>query len=42
MYMYKNPSNEHFCTGIINVYTLPIQAALPSLTLSYYDVSIMS
>ena len=38
MYMYKNQSNVYFCNGVMNVYTLPIQAAQPSMTLNYNDI----
>ena len=41
-YMYKNKSNVRFCIEVIIIYSLPTQAALTSLTLSYNDVSITS
>lgn len=40
--MYKNQNNLHFYFGVMIIYTLPMQAARPSLTLSNNDVSITS
>lgn len=40
--MYKNRSNVHFYIGVIIIYTMSIQAARPSPTLSYDAVSITS
>lgn len=42
MFMYKNRSNVHFYIGVIIIYTMSIQAARPSPTLSYDAVSITS
>lgn len=42
MFMYKSHSNVHFYIGGIIIYTMPIQAARPSPTLSYDAVSITS
>lgn len=40
--MYKSHSNVHFYIRVIIIYTMSIQAARPSPTLSYDAVSITS
>lgn len=39
--MFKNQGNVHFSFRVILLFTLPIQAPRPSMTLSYNDVSIV-
>lgn len=40
MYKYKNQSNVHFSVRVILIFTMPIHATRPSMTMSYNDVSI--